>query len=328
MKRAPTSRGEFHMIPLKIVNFNQMKTKTKKISGFLFAAILLFTACDKEDDGTPSQMDEKNIVEIAQEAGSFSILIEAAQKASLADFLSTESGITVFAPTDDAFAALLSDLNLSSLDDIDATTLAAILTYHVVGGVAYSGDLSTGYYSTLASYSDNNLSMFINLEEGVKINKDVSMTTADVEASNGVIHVVDKVILPPSVVSIAIANENFSTLVAAVTKAGLVDALEGDGPFTVFAPTNDAFDALFSELGVSGVEDLTAEQLTPILTYHVVLGNVLSGALTAGPVETLNTSSITVGLSGGVKIDNSSVIAADIQGANGVVHVIDKVLLP
>ncbi len=307
-----------------------MKTKTKMISGFLFAAVLLFTACDKEEDTPPPMMEEdNNIVEVAQEAGSFSTLIEAAQKAGLADFLSTESGLTVFAPTDDAFAALLSDLNLSGLDDLDAATLAGILTYHVVGGVAYSGDLSTGYYSTLASYSDNNLSMFINLEDGVKINKDVSVTTADVEASNGVIHVVDKVILPPSVVSIAMANENFSTLVAAVAKAGLVEALEGDGPFTVFAPTNDAFDALFSELGVSGVEDLTAEQLTPILTYHVVSGNVLSGALSNGPVETLNTgNSITVDLSGGVKIDDSSVIAADIQGANGVVHVIDKVLLP
>ncbi len=155
------------------------------------------------------------------------------------------------------------------------------------------------------------------------------MTTADVEASNGVIHVVDKVILPPTVVNLALANENFTTLVQAVVKAGLVDALSGDGPFTVFAPTNDAFAALFAQLGIAGIDDLTAEQLMPILTYHVVPGNVLSTELENGEVGTLNEGKkLTVNLSSGVKINESAVVAADIQGANGVVHVIDKVLIP
>jgi transforming growth factor-beta-induced protein len=155
------------------------------------------------------------------------------------------------------------------------------------------------------------------------------VTAADIEADNGVIHVVDKVILPPSVVNIAIDNENFSTLVSAVVKAGLVDALSAAGPFTVFAPTNAAFDALFTALGVSGINDLTAEQLTPILTYHVVSGNVLSTDLANGKVGTLNTGKdINIDLTSGVKINESTVVAANIQGANGVVHVIDKVLIP
>ena len=171
--------------------------------------------------------------------------------------------------------------------------------------------------------------MYINVGDGVSINGSTMVTTPDIEADNGVIHVVDKVILPPSVVNIAIDNENFSTLVSAVVKAGLVEALSGEGPFTVFAPTNAAFDALFAELGVSGIDDLTVEQLIPILTYHVVSGNVLSTDLSSGEVPTLNEgSNITVDLSSGVMINESNVVAADVQGANGVVHVIDKVLLP
>jgi transforming growth factor-beta-induced protein len=192
-----------------------------------------------------------------------------------------------------------------------------------------SSDLSTGYFSTLSSFDDNNITMYIETESGVMINNSVSVTTADIEASNGVIHVVDKVILPPTVVNIALANDNFTTLVQAVLKAGLVDALNADGPFTVFAPTNAAFEALFAQLGVSGIDDLTAEQLTPILLYHVVPGNVVSTELTSGEVGTLNGDrNLTVDLTSGVKINESSVVAADIQGANGVVHVIDQVLIP
>jgi len=305
-----------------------MKTKMKFIPGLLILFSVVFFAGCNDDEDVP-QMDEKNIVEVAADAGSFSILIEAAQKAGLAEFLSTENNLTVFAPTDDAFAALLSDLGLSSLDDIPTADLASILTYHVIGAKAMSSDLSTGYVSTLSSYDNNNITMYIETESGVMINNSVSVTTADIEASNGIIHVVDKVILPPTVVNIALANDNFTTLVQAVVKAGLVDALSSEGPFTVFAPTNEAFDALFTQLGVSGVEDLTAEQLTPILMYHVVPGNVLSTELTSGEVGTLNgDSNLNVDLSSGVKINESSVVAADIQGANGVVHVIDKVLIP
>jgi transforming growth factor-beta-induced protein len=273
-------------------------------------------------------MESKNIVEVAADAGNFSILIEAAQKAGLAEFLSTENNLTVFAPTDAAFAALLSDLGLSSFDDVPVADLTQILTYHVVGAKVMSTDLSTGYVPTLASFDSSPVSMYVTVGNTVSINGSVSVTTADVEAENGVIHVVDKVILPPTVVNIALANENFTTLVQAVVKAGLVDALSADGPFTVFAPTNAAFAALFAQLGISGIDDLTAEQLIPILTYHVVPGNVVSTELSSGEVGTLNGQNLSVDLSAGVKINESEVIAADIQGSNGVVHVIDQVLLP
>jgi transforming growth factor-beta-induced protein len=131
-----------------------------------------------------------------------------------------------------------------------------------------------------------------------------------------------------TVVEIAVSNPDFSILVEAVSKAGLVDALSAEGPFTVFAPTNDAFKSLFSQLGVSGIKDLTAEQLTPILTYHVVSGKVMSTDLSNASVATLNGQKIKIDLSSGVKINDSKVVAADIEGKNGVIHVIDSVLLP
>lgn len=131
-----------------------------------------------------------------------------------------------------------------------------------------------------------------------------------------------------TVVDIAVSNPDFSILVEAVTKAGLAGALSADGPFTVFAPTNEAFKALFKQLGVSGVKDLTAEQLTPILTYHVVSGKVMSTDLSNTSVATLNGQKIKIDISNGVKINDSKVTAADISGTNGVVHVIDRVLIP
>jgi len=132
-----------------------------------------------------------------------------------------------------------------------------------------------------------------------------------------------------TVVEIAVSNPDFSILVDAVKKAGLVDALSADGPFTVFAPTNAAFESLFSQLGIDGIKDLSAEQLTPILTYHVVSGKVMSTDLSNTKVSTLSgDNKLKVDISDGVKINESNVVAADIEGKNGVVHVIDKVLIP
>lgn len=132
----------------------------------------------------------------------------------------------------------------------------------------------------------------------------------------------------PSVVDIAVSNPDFSILVEAVTKTDLTGALSGEGPFTVFAPTNDAFNALFKELKVDGIADLTAETLKPILTYHVVSGKVMSTDLSNTSVATLNGQEINIDLSEGVMINNSRVVTADISGKNGVIHVIDKVLIP
>ena len=315
---------------MKTQKLKNMKTKMKFLPIALLIGLLGFTSCNDDDDKMDEPTMSNTIADIAVANPDFSILVEALTKANLVGAVSDKDAeLTVFAPTNAAFVSLLSDLNLSSLDDVPVETLKSILLYHVIGSKAMSGDLESGYYPTLSPNNDNNMSVYIKVDNGVFINKNTKVTTPDIIADNGVIHVVDKVILPPSVVNIAIDNENFSILVAAVVKAGLVDALSAAGPFTVFAPTNQAFEALFNSLGISGIDDLTAEQLIPILTYHVVEGNILSTDLVNGEVNTLNAeSNIMIDLTTGVKINNSNVVAANIQGSNGVVHVIDKVLLP
>jgi transforming growth factor-beta-induced protein len=188
--------------------------------------------------------------------------------------------------------------------------------------------LTTGYYSSLSTSQNNNVKMRIDVGSNVTINGTSKVVVANVDVTNGVIHAIDKVLLPPTVVDIAIANPSFSILVEAVVKAGLAQTLSGAGPFTVFAPTNTAFQALFAALGVSGISALTAEQLIPILQYHVVSGNVKSSQLSAGSVPTLN-GDITISLSPSPAINTTSnIVLTDVQGTNGIVHVIDKVLLP
>jgi transforming growth factor-beta-induced protein len=311
--------------------FKEMSTRINVFPILLLLVVLCVTSCDNDDDEIlPEMPQEKSVVDVAAEAGSFNVLLQAAQKAGLVNFLSTEQNITVFAPTDDAFAALLTDLGLSSLDDIDGATLASILTYHVYGGMAYSNTLESGVVPSLNTQSPDEepLSLMVIVGNDVMIN-DAKVTAADVMASNGIIHVIDKVLVPPTVVDIAMYSNDFSSLVGAVVKADLAGTLSGDGPFTVFAPTNDAFAALFAALGISGIDEVSVEDLTSILTYHVVGDNVLSSELSSGMVDALSGDSFEVTIDGDVMLNGTiKVVVTDIQGTNGVVHVIDAVLVP
>lgn len=308
-----------------------MKTTIVKI-GFamlVIAATLGFTSCSKDEEDTPQ---EKNLVQVAQSDNQFSTLVAALQKAGLVSTLEGSGPFTVFAPTNAAFNALFEQLGVSGLNDLSAEALKPILLNHVVSGKVMAASIATGYVATANNGGPNGTNVKVLLQKGASVMVDASkVTTADITASNGVIHVVDKVILPSSVVSHAINNPDFSILVQAVVKAGLVDALSVTGPFTVFAPNNAAFNALFATLGVSGISDLTAEQLTPILLYHVVPGNVLASQVATGNVPTLKEgSTINVNVGGmGVKLNNSAnVVATDVQGTNGVIHAIDAVILP
>ena len=310
-----------------------MKTSMRK---FRFAIVALamvavFASCKKDED---TQMpDSKNIVQVASSDNQFSILTAALTKAGLATTLQGAGPFTVFAPTNDAFNALFAQLGVSGLNDLSAEALKPILLNHVISGNVKAANISTGYVATLngTAPGQNKVKVFIS-KTGSTVKVDGSqVTTADVMASNGTIHIVNKVILPATVVSHAINNPDFSILVQAVAKAGLVDALNAAGPFTVFAPTNAAFNKLFVTLAVSGISDLTAEQLTPILLYHVVSGNILASQVATGNVPTLKSGSniSIVADAMGVKLNsNSKVIATDVQGSNGVIHAIDTVLLP
>jgi transforming growth factor-beta-induced protein len=302
----------------------------KKQSILIAAAVLIsatvLTSCEKSED--TKMTGDMTVAEYAVSDPNFSILVQALTKAGLVDVLNGEGNFTVFAPTNAAFTSLFGELGVSGISDLSAETLTPILLYHVLGEEKKSGMITSGYYSTLSPAQDSYMSLNISAGMGVKINKSTNVIVADVDVKNGVIHAIDKVLLPPTVVDHAIANDNFSILVQAVVKAGLVDVLNGTGPFTIFAPTNAAFEALFAQLGVTGISQLTAEQLIPILQYHVVSGNVRSTTLTAGNVETLN-GTISISLMPTPEINsNSKIVATDVQGSNGIIHVIDVVLLP
>ena len=304
-----------------------------------------------------------NIVELAMDTDFLSLLVGALVQADagLVDLLQTDGPFTVFAPTDTAFAALLDALgdDYNSLADFDTpeekALLAQILKYHVVAGTAaYSTDLSNGQMIETAQGE----SVTVNLTAGVfiqdKTDVDASVAPADIAASNGVVHVIDKVLLPqealdalmpptPNIVELAMDTDFLSLLVGALVQAdaGLVDLLQTDGPFTVFAPTDTAFAALLDALGddYNSLADFdTPEEkalLAQILKYHVVAGTAAySTDLSNGQmIETAQGESVTVNLTAGVFIQDktdvdASVAPADIAASNGVVHVIDKVLLP
>ena len=248
--------------------------------------------------------------------------------AGLAETLSGDGPFTVFAPTDAAFALLAE----GTLEYLLANTgaLTSILTHHVYGGIALSTDLSDGMMVTTLAGTSLTVSI---TDEGVYIDN-AMVTVANIEADNGVVHVIDAVLIPAeeetnTVVDVIVGSPDHTTLAAAVVAAGLVETLSGDGPFTVFAPT----DAAFALLPEGTVEDLLADPtgaLTSILTHHVYGGTALSTDLSDGMmVTTLAGTSLTVSITDeGVFIDNAMVTVANIETDNGVVHVIDAVLLP
>ena len=260
-----------------------------------------------------------------------------------ADLVSTlNSGdFTVFAPTNDAFNNLFTALGVTGLDDLSKEALTPILLYHVVGGVVKSTNLTAGYTGTASlGPNDQPIKLKVDLTNGVKLNNNSTVTTADVATTTGVIHIIDEVLLPPSIVDIAIGNEDFSILVAALTRSDLtfdfVDFLSNDGPFTVFAPTNAAFQALLdSNPAWSSLDDIDAATLDAVLKYHVISGvNAESTSLVDGTdIATANGEMITINTNNGVTVTDkganvANVDLADVQAKNGVVHVINKVILP
>lgn len=297
-----------------------------------------FTSCGEDD--TPEPPELKNLVETAQDLG-YSRLAEALTEAGLVSAIADGQNLTVFAPTNKAFDDFLSANNFADFTEVPDELLENTLKYHVLGFNATSGDLTPDtYYETIdmSGPDMNSVLVYFDNTNGNRLNGTANITVVDLAATNGTIHSIDQVLTRPSVVGIAINNDNFSILRDAVIKAELVDALSVEGPLTVFAPTNAAFETLFDGLaGVSSLDDLTKEQLIPILTYHVVNGNVREDAvvslITGGTttVPTLNTeASIDLSIMDGkVFIDtDSEVVATNVQGVNGVVHVINKVLMP
>ena len=319
--------------------------KLSKLTFLLFVGFSI-QSCSDDDDDVTTPTGPSNIVEIAMDTPDLSNLVAALSVAdgNLVDVLSGGE-FTVLAPTNEAFETFLAANGFMSLSEVPTDVLSNILLNHVISGTINSTNLvdaGSGYSTTNASNMDgDNLSLYFDTSSGVTFNGISSVVAADIVASNGIVHVVDEVIGLPTVVTFAVSNPAFSTLVAAMTTEGLsvdivsiLSSSDEPSPFTVFAPTNDAFGSLLAELELNALGDIPVDILEATLGTHVAPeANVRSTDLVDGMSVNTISSTITVSLSDGAKLIDSNgresnIVAVDIQAYNGVVHVIDNVLLP
>jgi len=325
---------------------NKFLNPTKLI---LLTAAIIFSACSDDDDNTTPTPDPLNIVETAQATEDLSSLVAALQAAD-GDLVNVLSGgeFTVLAPTNAAFDNFLADNGFANLSEVPTDVLANILLNHVISGTVLSTtltDAGSGYTTTNATNEDgDNLSIYFNTTTGVTFNGTSSVAQADVEATNGVVHIVDQVIGLPTIATFATADPTFETLVAALTRPDLevpfvtilstTDPTYGI-PLTTFAPTNEAFGDLLVEIGADDLSQIDVNLLTAVLLTHVVAqANVRAEDLAQDlPVVTLSEETLTVDLTNGAQLVDpngrvANIIANNVQAINGVVHVIDKVVLP
>jgi transforming growth factor-beta-induced protein len=335
-------------------NMTNIRTGEKKMKRYSMFALLLtatalvLAACAPAATPTmapeptpmpePTAMPEPepaDIVDTAIADGRFTTLVAAVGAADLVDTLKGEGPFTVFAPTDDAFAKLPEGTIAELLKPENKQALTDILLYHVVAGKVMAADVVGLTSATTVLGKD----VAVKVDMGNVYINDAQVIITDIETSNGVIHVIDTVILPPAdeaaesntIVDIAVADGRFTTLVAAVTAADLVETLSGEGPFTVFAPTDDAFAKLPEGTIAELLKPENKQALTDILLYHVVAGKVMAAdvvGLTSAPTVLGKDISITIKDGNVFLNDTIQVIITDIEASNGVIHVIDAVLLP
>ncbi len=276
----------------------------------------------------------RTIVQTAQALPDFSTLVEAVIAAELAGTLSGTGPFTVFAPTNTAFAGLLAELGMSREQLLaNRPLLSSVLSYHLLSGRALKADVPVG--SPISTVQGESFTVDSTLAVTDRNGRKAAISGTDVFASNGVIHVIDKVILPkiPNIVELAVGAPQFSILVEAVQAAGLVNALSGPTALTVFAPTNEAFGLLLTELSLTKAELLAnVPLLTQVLLYHVVAGRVYRAGVPVGrPITTLSGGTFTVGADLRITDANgrtAGITATDALAINGVVHTLDRVVLP
>ena len=348
-------------------NASMSKSKSKKmLTARLCAVFLTLTlvaaACGDDSSSTsesttttaaptttasPESEAMGTVVDVAVASGSFPTLVAAVQAAGLAETLSGDGPFTVLAPTEDAFADLLAMLGMPAeavLGNVELLT--SVLTYHVLPVEAPAEVVVSLDGQSVATV--NGAEVTITVDGSTVMVNDATVVATDIKASNGIIHVIDKVLFPPTdpgpepamddgamgtVVDVAVASGSFPTLVAAVQAAGLAETLSGDGPFTVLAPTEDAFADLLAMLGMPAEAVLgNVELLTSVLTYHVLPVEAPAEvvvSLDGQSVATVNGAEVTITVDGStVMVNDATVVATDIKASNGIIHVIDKVLFP
>jgi transforming growth factor-beta-induced protein len=272
----------------------------------------------------------KDIVDTAVADGRFTTLVAAVTAAGLVDALKAEGPLTVFAPTDEAFAKLPEGTVETLLQAENLEQLKNILLYHVVAGKVMAEDVVTLDNANSLLGED----LMIKTDMGSAYVNDAKVIITDIETSNGVIHVIDTVLLPPAkpsdIVDVAVADGRFTTLAAALQAANLVETLKGEGPFTVFAPTDEAFASLPEGTVEALLQPENLQKLSDILLYHVAPGKLMAEEVVSmEEIETVLGPTLKVKVDmGNVYVNDAQIILTDIEASNGIIHVIDAVLLP
>jgi transforming growth factor-beta-induced protein len=328
-----------------------MQSRILRLLAALLTLTLLAAACGVDADDTAET--PATVLDLAVEAGQFTTLAAAIDAAGLTETLQGEGPFTVLAPTDAAFEAALAALNLTADELLANENLADILTYHVLPQEADSQLVATLDGQSVPTVNGD--SVDISVSDGTISVNDAEVVSADLVAENGIVHVINAVLLPAdiaaalgagaeapadeemdepgTIVDVAVAADDFEILVAAVTEAGLAETLSGPGPFTVFAPTDEAFEAAIEALGTTAEELLARDDLADILTYHVVAGEVDAAtaiSLDGQSADTINGAPIDITVVDGNVVINgtATVVTADVPASNGIIHIIDAVLLP
>ena len=303
----------------------------KVVAGLMLAAglsAIAVAAPNGHEDEGKDPARKFSVAGRAASADEFSVLTRALVLSGLVDTLREDGPFTVFAPTDEAFAKLGKDTLADLFKPEGKAKLVEVLKYHVVPGRLLAGELSAK--SRPKTAAGKTLTIVAN-DRGVAVN-DATVVKADLLCRNGVIHAVDRVLSPgqDGVLDVAKKAGTFEKLLAAVRAAGLDEALGGDGPFTVFAPTDEAFAKLGPRKLKALLQPENRHVLAEVLKYHVVPANVSARqAVTAGEAKTLQGAKVEVKISGGrLEIGGAKALATDIAAANGTIHVIDSVLIP
>ncbi|MFU8811411.1 MAG: fasciclin domain-containing protein [Balneolaceae bacterium] len=305
-------------------------TTVRKLFLVIFMTAFVMACSDDDNPVTDLPDPELNIVETADEAGNFTILLSVATDLGLAETLANEE-LTVFAPTDEAFNALPDGV----LDQLTDEQLATILTYHILEGQVLANQIQQPQQDAETLQGERLLLQ--RSGASVTINGSSDVISADITASNGVIHAIDEVLLPSeiraalglvNIIDIAENADGFEIVLDAIEQAGLTTTLQFLGPFTVFPPNDEAF----QNFGLENVAALTQQQLQDVLTYHVIQGAAIRSTELAPEqaVPSLQGDELFITAENGtVTINNSStVFLADVEATNGVIHAVDTVLLP
>lgn len=298
-----------------------MKHQITKLFSLMLIFILTLNSC--------ITTEERSLASVVSESPQLNILARAIQKTDLLQTLDEEGPFTLFAPSDAAFAKLPEGFLEELLKEGNEDILAAILQYHIISGKVRSGSLIDGQVA--ATLQGENF--VISTSDGVKVNGAL-VATPDIAAGNGMIHIVDEVLMPLSMQSknitqLVLANENLSFLASALESADLINSLSQERAFTLFAPTNDAFEALPKDVLTNLLKPENKEVLGSLLGFHVIGTKLMANDFQNGQkIITTQGESMTVEFDDGVKINGAVITGPDVEATNGVIHLVNKVILP